>query len=113
MRWEHADTVRCTIRPDLINGGGLLSGVVPYALIDYCMGSTLWKQTAEEEAIATVSISINYVQTATEGDIVCTTKLDRRNRRLAVLSSEVHHEDGRLLATAIGSYTIFERKERT
>jgi acyl-coenzyme A thioesterase PaaI-like protein len=81
MEWEHADTVRCEIRPDLINGAGL--------------------------------ISINYVQTATEGEIVCTTKLDRRNRKLAVLRSEVHHEDGRLLATAIGSFTIFERKEKT
>ena len=39
-----------------------------YALVDYCMGSTLWKQTSEDEAIATISISINYVQTATEGD---------------------------------------------
>ena len=54
-----------------------------------------------------MSISINYVQTATEGDVVCTTELDRRNRRLAVLRSEVRADDGRLLATAIGSYTIY------
>jgi len=112
LRWEHADTVRLTIRPELINAGGLLSGVAAYTLVDYCMGSTLWKQTSEEEAIATISISINYVQTATEGDVVCTTTLDRRNRSTAVLSSEVRHEDGRLLATAIGSYTIFQRRDR-
>ena len=112
LRWEHADTVRMPIRPELINAGGLLSGVASYAMVDYCMGSTLWKQTSEHEAIATISISINYVQTATEGEIVCTTKLDRRNRTNAVLSSEVRHDDGRLLATAIGSYTIFERSDR-
>jgi uncharacterized protein (TIGR00369 family) len=99
--------VRLEIRPDLINEGGLLSGVVTYALVDYCMGSTLWAQTSEEESIATVSISINYIQTATEGEIVCRTVLDRRNRTTAVLRSEVHHEDGRLLVTAIGSYAIF------
>jgi uncharacterized protein (TIGR00369 family) len=110
MRWEHADTVRLEIRPDLINAAGLLSGAVTYALVDYCMGSTLWKQTAEDEGIATVSISINYVATATEGEIVCRTQLDRRNRRLAVLRSEVTTDDGRLLCTAIGSYTIFPRK---
>ena len=112
MRWEHADTVRLEIRPDLINAAGLLSGAVTYALVDYCMGSTLWKQTSEDEAIATISISINYVQTATEGDVVCTTALDRRNRSNAVLSSEVRHEDGRLIATAIGSYSIFQRADR-
>jgi acyl-coenzyme A thioesterase PaaI-like protein len=111
LRWESADTVKLTIRPDLINAGGLLSGVATYALIDYCMGSTLWKETAEDEAIATVSISINYVATATEGEVACHTRLDRRNRRLAVLRSEVTADDGRLLATAIGSYTIFPRRK--
>jgi acyl-coenzyme A thioesterase PaaI-like protein len=107
LRWEDPQTVRLTIRPDLINGGGLLSGVATYAMVDYCMGSTLWVQTTRDERIATISIAINYVQTATEGEIVCRTTLDRRNRRTAVMRSEVRHEDGRLLVTAIGSYTIF------
>jgi uncharacterized protein (TIGR00369 family) len=112
MRWEDPQTVRLTIRPELINGGGLLSGVVTYALVDYCMGSTLWVQTSKEERIATISIAINYIQTATEGEIVCRTTLDRRNRHTAVMRSEVHHEDGRLLVTAIGSYTIFPARNR-
>jgi 1,4-dihydroxy-2-naphthoyl-CoA hydrolase len=110
MRWDDPQTVRLQIRPELINAGGLLSGVVTYALVDYCMGSTLWAQTSEQERIATIGISINYVQTATEGEIVCTTTLDRRNRTTAVMRSEVCHEDGRLLVTAIGSYTIFARR---
>jgi uncharacterized protein (TIGR00369 family) len=112
MRWQDAQTVRLTIRPELINRGGLLSGVVTYALVDYCMGSTLWAQTSDQEHIATISISVNYIQTAVEGDIVCRTVLDRRNRSTAVLRSEVHHEDGRLLVTAIGSYSIFPARKR-
>ena len=112
LRWEDPQTVRLTIRPELINGGGLLSGVVTYAMVDYCMGSTLWVQTTKDERIATISISINYIQTATEGEIVCRTTLDRRNRTNAVMRSEVRHEDGRLLVTAIGSYTIFPRRKR-
>jgi 1,4-dihydroxy-2-naphthoyl-CoA hydrolase len=107
MRWDDPQTVRLTIRPELINAGGLLSGVVTYALVDYCMGSALWAQTTPQERIATINISINYVQTATDGEIICRTTLDRRNRRTAVMRSEVSHEDGRLLVTAIGSYTIF------
>jgi uncharacterized protein (TIGR00369 family) len=107
MRWEDAQTIRLRVRPELINAGGLLSGVATYALVDYCMGSTLWVQTTADERIATIGISINYVQTATEGEIVCRTELDRRNRSNAVMRSEVRHEDGRLLATAIGSYAIF------
>jgi uncharacterized protein (TIGR00369 family) len=112
IRWEDAQTVSLEIRPELINRGGLLSGVATYAMVDYCMGSTLWAQTTEQERIATISIAINYIQTATEGEIVCRTTLDRRNRTTAVLRSEVRHEDGRLLVTAIGSYTIFPVRHR-
>jgi uncharacterized protein (TIGR00369 family) len=112
MRWDDPQTVRLTIRPELINRGGLLSGVVTYALVDYCMGSTLWAQTNEQEHIATISISINYIQTAVEGEIVCRTVLDRRNRSVGILKSEIHHEDGRLMVTAIGSYSIFPARRR-
>jgi uncharacterized protein (TIGR00369 family) len=110
FRWEAPNRIRLTIRPDLINAGGLLSGVVAYALVDYCMGSTLWVDRNEGERIATIGISINYIQTATEGDIVCTSELDRRNDRVGVLRSEVRHEDGRLLATAVGSFSIFPER---
>jgi uncharacterized protein (TIGR00369 family) len=112
MHWDSADTVRLKIRPELINAGGLLSGVVTYALIDYCMGSTLWAQTTEEEHIATINIAINYIQTALQGEIVCRCTLDRRNRSNAVLRGEVRHEDGRLLVTAVGSYAIFPARKR-
>ena len=113
IRWEDPQTVRLQVRPELINAGGLLSGVVTYAMVDYCMGSTLWAQTTAEERIATINISINYVQTATEGELVCRTVLDRRNRSNAVMRSEVRHEDGRLLVTAIGSYAIFTKIPRS
>jgi uncharacterized protein (TIGR00369 family) len=112
FQWEAPNRIRLTIRPDLINAGGLLSGVVAYALVDYCMGSTLWTQRNPGERIATINISINYIQTATEGDVVCTSELDRRNDRVGVMRSEVRHEDGRLLATAVGSFSIFP-EERT
>jgi uncharacterized protein (TIGR00369 family) len=110
IRWESPERSRFAIRPDLINAGGLLSGVATYAIVDYTMGSALWAQTADDESIATVNIAINYIQTATEGDVVCDTQVDRRNRTSAVLRTEVRHEDGRLLATAIGSYAIFRRR---
>jgi uncharacterized protein (TIGR00369 family) len=112
LRWDDPQTVRMTIRPELINAGGLLSGVATYAMIDYGMGSALWSQTTAEEGIATLNIAINYVQSATEGELVCVTRLDRRNRTSAVLRSEVRHGDERLIATAVGSYVIFPRRTR-
>jgi acyl-coenzyme A thioesterase PaaI-like protein len=111
LRWDDPQTVRLDIRPELINRGGLLSGVVTYAMVDYCMGSTLWAQTTDDERIATISISINYIQTATEGEIVCRTVLDRRNRTVGILKSTIHADDDRLLVTAIGIYSIFPAKK--
>jgi uncharacterized protein (TIGR00369 family) len=113
MRWESPTTVRMSVRPDLINAAGLLSGAATYALVDYCMGSTLWVETTEDEMIATLNISINYIATSTEGDVVCTTQLDRRNRSQAVLRSEVRRDDGALIATAIGSFSIYARRDRS
>jgi uncharacterized protein (TIGR00369 family) len=110
MRWDDYDKVRVTVRDELINPAGLLSGAVTYAMVDYCMGSTLWKDRTSGERIATIGIAINYVQTAREGDVICTSRVDRRNDRVAVLSSEVRDEDDRLLATAIGSYSIFPKE---
>lgn len=113
INWDDPNTARVEIRPELINIGGMLSGVATYALVDYTMGSTLWAHTSDDEAIATINIAINYVQTARAGEIVCTTALDRRNRTTAVLRSEVRDEDGRLIATAVGSFAIFGARRRT
>jgi acyl-coenzyme A thioesterase PaaI-like protein len=52
---------------------------------------------------------IDYLRTAREGEVVCTSRVDRRNDRVAVLSSEVRDAEERLLATAIGSYSIFPK----
>ena len=112
VRWTDARTSHLDIRPELINAGGMLSGVVAYTLIDYTMGSALWVETTEDEGIATLNIAINYVQTAIEGELVCTAEVDRRTRTSAVLRSEVRHADGRLIATAVGSFVIFPRRDR-
>ena len=107
MRWETPNRVRLTVRPELINAAGLLSGPVAFAMVDYSMGSALWVQRERGERIATINISINYLRTAREGDVICESVVDRRNDRVAVLSSQVKDENGRLLATAIGSFSIF------
>ncbi len=109
LRWESPDRLRLTVRPELINPAGLLSGPVAYAMVDYSMGSALWRERKQGERIATINISINYLRTAREGIVRCTSRVDRRNDRVAVLSSEVRDADDRLLATAIGSFSIFPR----
>lgn len=108
FRYDAPGTVRLAIRDELLNPGGLLSGAVSCALVDHAMASALWAQRAEGEAIAT--LSINYLQTARAGEIVCHAQLDRRNRTAATLRATVETEDGLPLTTAIGSFSIFQAR---
>jgi uncharacterized protein (TIGR00369 family) len=110
FKYEGPGRIRVTVRPDLLNPAGLLSGVVAFGMIDYAMGSALWQAVTEEEGIATLNIALNYVATAREGDIVCTAHVDRRTRTNAMLRAEVLAEDERLVATAVGTFAIFPRR---
>jgi len=109
--WSEAPGVaRLVVRPHLLNSGGLLLGPIGFALVDYSMASALWAQRNEGEMIATISVSLNYVAGVADGEIVCRSVVDRRNRHAASLRSEVHHADGRLLITALGSFAIRARR---
>lgn len=110
IRWDDVGQSRLTIRPELMNPGGRLTGPVTFAMLDYTMGSVLYAQTSPDEAIATTNLAINFIASATEGDIVCRTWVDRRTRSNASLRGEVTHADGRLLSTAVGSFAIFPRR---
>lgn len=106
LRRDGPGVTRLTVRPNLLNGVGLLLGPVGFALVDYSMASALWEHRNPGEVIATINVSLNFLQSASAGEITCRSVVDRRNRYAAALSSQVHHEDGRLLITAIGSFAI-------
>ena len=106
LRFEDADSVRLTIRPDLINDGGMLLGPVVFSLVDYAMTRRLLPTVAEGARIATTHIALNFLASASEGEVSATATLDRRGRSTAFLSARVEHEDGRLLASAIGTFAL-------
>jgi acyl-CoA thioesterase len=104
LRWE-SEELRLTIRPEHINSVGLLLGPVVFALADYGMTSALLPRLAPEEMCATTNVAINFIDSAAEGEAVCVSRVERRTRRTAATACEIRH-DGRLLATAIGSFVI-------
>ncbi len=110
MRFPENGVTELDVRPEVFNPAGLVSGPVVMALVDYAMATALMVEVTESEGIATTNISINYIRSAREGVIRATGELDRRNSRSASLRAEVRHEDGTLLATAVGSFAIFARR---
>ncbi len=110
LRHEAPGRLVLALGPELLNSGGLLAGPVVFALVDYAMGSVLWDELEEPQGMATNNVAINFVATAGTGDVVCAARVDRRTRGVAALSATVTTAaDGRLLATAIGSYVILPR----
>jgi acyl-CoA thioesterase len=105
LRWASAEELRLTIRPEHINSVGLLLGPVVFALADYGMTSALLPRLTPEEMCATTNVAINFIDSAAAGEVVCVSRVERRTRRTAATACEIRH-DGRLLATAIGSFVI-------
>ena len=99
------------VRPDLINAAGLLSGAATYALVDYCMGSTLWRRRPRRRA-SPPSRSRSTTSPRRPRARWCagrsSTAATAGWRCSAARSTS---DDARLLATAIGSYTIFPRRK--
>jgi acyl-CoA thioesterase len=106
LRFDSAAVVRLEIRTELINGVGKLLGPVVFALADYGMGAAVWDTLSDGQVCATVNVAINFVDSAASGEVVCTSRVDRRTRRAAATSCEIRHADGRLLATALGSFAV-------
>jgi len=106
LRWDDPETVRLEVRPEFLNSAGLLLGPIGFALVDYGMAALVFDGLAEDESMATTGTAIDYVGTVREGEIVCRTTVRHRDARAVVLSGEVRDAEGRLLATAVGRFTI-------
>ena len=113
FRWDDESTIRLTVRPELLNSVG--TPARPRRLRDgrlrhgrrrcsaRCSRASRWRPRA--------SRSTSWRRRDT-GDVVCTTRVDRRGRRAAFLTSELRHESGKLLATAIGTFAILTARPR-
>lgn len=93
----------------LLNPHKVLHGGVIYSMADTGMGGALYSCLDEDELCATIEIKIVYFTAVTSGILTCETKLIHKGRKIAVLESEIKG-DGRLIAKAIGTFSIFEAK---
>jgi len=102
---------RCALQvtDSLLNPHRVLHGGVVYSLADTGMGGALYTDLDEDESCATVEISIVYLAPVTSGTLTCETKLIHRGKTTAVLESQVEN-DGRLVAKALGTYSVFKAR---
>jgi len=103
---------RCTlgVEPRLLNPHGAVHGGVLYSMADTGMGGAMYTVMEKEELCATIEIKIVYFKAVRSGTLVCDTRIISRGRRVAALESEIT-SDGRLVAKASGTFSVFRAKE--
>lgn len=91
------------------NPHGVVHGAVVYALADTGMGGALTGILEDGKICSTIEIKINYFRPGTSGRLRCTTRVINRAKKTAAMESDVHDEQGRLLARATGTFMILDQ----
>ncbi len=97
--------IEIKMRDQLRQPHGLLHGGVTATLIDTAMAFAVITCLAEDEKASTVDLSVHYLRPHTEGTVSCTAKIVKAGKRLLTVSAEVSNEQGKLIATALSTYT--------
>lgn len=97
--------LKMKMRDELRQPYGVLHGGATASLIDTAMAFAIIASTGEDEKATTVNLTVHYLRPVTEGEIVCTAKMVRTGKRILTVSAEVRGEQGKLIATALSTYT--------
>jgi uncharacterized protein (TIGR00369 family) len=97
--------LRIEMRDDLRQPFGVLHGGVTATLIDTAMAFAIRTMLSETEPTASIDLTIHYLRPHTAGQAICTARVVRPGKRIFTVSAEVANEDGRLIATALSTYT--------
>jgi uncharacterized protein (TIGR00369 family) len=93
----------------LCQGGGQVAGGILATLADECMAHAVLSLFTDKQAIATVEMNIRYLRAAAPkegGELVASANIVKKGRRLIATSATVSDSDGRLLATAGGTFYL-------
>ncbi len=93
------------MRDELCQPHGLLRGGATASVIDTAMVFAVVTKLEENEKASTVDLTVHYLRPVVEGSIVCTAKIVRGGRRILTVSAEVVNDEGKLIATALSTYT--------
>lgn len=97
--------IKMEMRNDLRQPSGVLHGGVTATLIDTAMAFAVRTRLPIDEATATIDLTIHYLRPHTTGPFICTAKVLRAGKRIFTVSADVINEAGKLIATAISTYT--------
>jgi uncharacterized protein (TIGR00369 family) len=106
--------VELTVAKKHLNMGGMAHGGVHATLLDTAMGGTLVSIISKEEWCATAQLDISYLNAVVEGiHLVATAEVVRRGRNLAHVEGKLVSGEGEVVATAKGTWAIWETRPKS
>ena len=93
------------MRDELRQPQGFLHGGATASIIDTATAFAVITVLEQDEKATTVDLTVHYLRPVVEGTITCTAKVVRAGRRLLTVSAEVFNEEGKLIATALSTYS--------
>jgi acyl-CoA thioesterase len=113
LRFVEWEAGRCIVEvdagPHLHHPGGIVHGGVAFGLADSAMAHALLPALDEGQNCSTIELKISYLAAVTEGLMRAEAWVLKRGRRVAFMESKVHC-DGKLVATATGTFAIIEAR---
>ncbi|MBA2333419.1 MAG: PaaI family thioesterase [Acidobacteriota bacterium] len=97
--------IEIEMRDELRQPSGVLHGGVTATLIDTAMAFAVITRLAEDERASTIDLTVHYLRPHTTGTITCTGKVVRAGNKIFTVSADVVNEQGKLIATALSTYT--------
>jgi len=93
------------MRDDLRQPSGVLHGGVTATLIDTAMAFAIRTRLPVNETSATIDLTVHFLRPHTTGTFTCTARIVRAGKQIFTMAADVVNEDGKLIATAVSTYT--------
>lgn len=109
---EGTATIEMTAREEMANMSGFVHGGMISALADTAMGRAL--RTVKPGVVRAMSfdLKVNFINAAKIGETLrATGRVVHAGRRTIVAQCRVEGKDGRLIATASGTFAVTREKE--
>lgn len=97
--------MKMPMKEELRQPYGLLHGGATASLIDTATAFAVVAAIGTEDKATTVDLTVHYLRPVIDETTICTATVVRAGKRLITVSAEVHNEQGKLIATALSTYT--------
>jgi len=96
-------------RPELLNSWGAAHGGVIMTMLDLVMSMAVRGHYSVSSGVLTVDMSVGFLN-ASEEDVFAEGRVLHAGRSTAFCESEARNVEGRILAKAIGTFKLLDKK---